>query len=84
VGVVFDSGVANRTILSVTIVAGQNTVTDSKEFLLYNEGSLLADVGGLMGMFLGASLLTAFDACVTFGGKFIEGKRKRANKVGTV
>ena len=37
----------------------------STEFLVYDAGSLAGDVGGMLGMLLGASFLTLYDSALS-------------------
>jgi len=59
----------NSSVVVVTVMSTGNKVTMRREFLLYDINMLLANVGGLAGMFLGGSLLSAYDIFMAFVNK---------------
>ncbi len=50
--------------IQLTLVASRPSVTHRVEFLVFDGGALAGDVGGLMGILMGASILAMFDYLV--------------------
>ena len=50
----------------IQIIFGSSHITDVQEDLAYDFDNLLGDIGGVMGLFLGASLFTIMEFITLF------------------
>lgn len=60
------SGVHDKYRLILEFIMTKPTIEEHEEVYLFDGNNLLADIGGFLGMLLGASCLTLFDKMMTF------------------
>ncbi len=56
--------------VQLTLVAPRPAMTHREEFLVYDSGSMAGDVGGLLGILTGASILAMYDYLVLLASGF--------------
>ncbi len=55
--------------IQLTLVAPRPAMTQRQEFMVFDAGAMAGDVGGLLGILTGASVLAMYDYLIEFGNR---------------
>ena len=66
----------NPNVTTLDIKFDSPVITTEQEVMAYSFGSLIADFGGLLGLFVGFNFLMIWD-CILYGLKCLKSKKER-------